>query len=1657
MLGFHQGDLVAQIQAPAASGLAEALSQIVPNRGPALVPRQTAAAICLHGELLSVFGELGQPHVGKFLTNDLPGRFTWEIRPGTEGTTDALTVQIAPLPLATLPASAPSLPSNSVIRLWFAVDRAALGPWFMRLIARQPAVRQEILKETLKWAGGPVALGGAFGGTWAVAVVPLGPSTEWLIVGERKPELDQLINKFLTLNNNQLPSEDSPSVVPTWPGQPPLFVLKTAQHWLFSGAGSLLAKPEPTPIPVEKQPAPVRLHAIIDIARLWRAYGARIMAETRNSTAAQRTSKAKAAALANRLTAISGSSAVTIFPPIPEDAINPETCITATNGIAAAAAFAFMFGAVGKNADVWLTRQEAGDFEQRIGILAQHLQDPHQLPLPEPWAGACVAWPAPADALPEQPLAVIDPAITPDGQARVIQAHGSITKIPTLRSAAVWKAAKAISAPLPGQTISAREWAPVLALLGPGNGLAPLLPGPLVHGELNFLVRSLPPPWIQLDPRGIQNAHGVLFSRAKRGSIVAVVGETLDDHVDSDVHTLIANQLSNQRALTTAMVEDGEVTATIVGRKITGTRWRMTMRGTNQVLWRELYAFLTTDAGMQVVISSSNRDSLAADRAAICSALVLLDQQRSEPAPPSPSFSPLTLPGLNLHLDFPGWHSWPNRHLSYPRSVAGALHTGTWWALIAGVRLLGIDPRFDDLAQGLLETFDIPAGDPDLVRGESGTTGNQLWQEWTYTRHTADGAFPFRLRTVREGDRAWIIGCWWDSDLPKPPTDLKSLFEGVTRSADDGSSPTQVTCLQEARILNQAGLSAFRSERFREALTLFASAMKLSAEDEEIASNICWAHARLSQPADGLAFLDSHPELENKHLELRSFRASYLGNLDRRDEAITVWESLFHEGYSHREDFIAYMDLLWEADRHQDACAAPDRFTGPGNLRQVRLYQALLRSLDGQHDQAVAQYEALVKAAPGEANSRLQLGWALHRAGRNTEALAAIAPVTTRGDATAEAWRLTGMCQLDGGSLQTAKASFEKALTISPGDQRAKEMLSHVNGQIGTGDNSALRTEVAALALPDVQTVPKDFSPDDDVAYLDRTTVFQWHVGQAVVRTERRIVQIRTAAGAGEFSKLEIRFDPRCEQLFVNRLVVTDAHGKVVGEGRLADYYLLDDNDGGQGTTKRIAHLPVPGLRPGCTLEWIVSRRSIDSPKTFPYQRVSLNAVYPTWCTRVLVAGDISEIGTVTAPGVVTVKDPLHLTFSSQSPVVYRFESLADDDRHWLQIVELGPLVGSWKEAGDEYLKMISPQLTRAALVKEVTDTVCAGVDGVPAQCAALTTYVQSTLTYQAIEFGTRGTIPKSATASIKDTFGDCKDHSVLLHQLFTEQGIPSFLALANTNHEIEESLVDLDQFNHMVVAVPEPSGGGFRIIDPTSKEADPTLIVSAGCAGQKLLLLDPAGPRLIQAPDPVPSTIISKRTVRISIDGMLAIHEVVSIDRYFASGMRSWLRGIPNREHLARFQEYLGSERAEVTAATVMNLDERNKPLVITVDYQPKERLTGTTELRSGHLPAIWERTNLDVRRIPGRRSPALLTYPLIVRSVVTIEVPAEWKLTIRQATHDAGDQWYRFDEQLTPGGFTAETQQLRTHIPAESWSAYCTRTTDILQRLEAEVSISK
>src|SRR5690606_4324710 len=122
------------------------------------------------------------------------------------------------------------------------------------------------------------------------------------------------------------------------------------------------------------------------------------------------------------------------------------------------------------------------------------------------------------------------------------------------------------------------------------------------------------------------------------------------------------------------------------------------------------------------------------------------------------------------------------------------------------------------------------------------------------------------------------------------------------------------------------------------------------------------------------------------------------------------------------------------------------------------------------------------------------------------------------------------------------------------------------------------------------------------------------------------------------------------------------------------------------------------------------------------------------------------------------------------------------------------------------------------------------------------------TITYKAIEFGRSTRVPNPTSKVLKNKYGDCKDHSLLLWQMLRANGIEAHLALANFAQPVDPDLPSLDQFNHMLVYVPGYEGG--RFFDATDKTSDvANLKAPLDLGGANVLVLDAERPRLVQVP----------------------------------------------------------------------------------------------------------------------------------------------------------------------------------------------------------------
>ena len=120
-------------------------------------------------------------------------------------------------------------------------------------------------------------------------------------------------------------------------------------------------------------------------------------------------------------------------------------------------------------------------------------------------------------------------------------------------------------------------------------------------------------------------------------------------------------------------------------------------------------------------------------------------------------------------------------------------------------------------------------------------------------------------------------------------------------------------------------------------------------------------------------------------------------------------------------------------------------------------------------------------------------------------------------------------------------------------------------------------------------------------------------------------------------------------------------------------------------------------------------------------------------------------------------------------------------------------------DAGIEYLGKIEEKLDFEEVVERATRLVD-GVSSRARQIEILSAYVQDEVHYEAIEFGRRAYIPKTARETMRDRYGDCKDLSTLLISDLQTENVRAYPALVLTRDDgyVDPSFPSFE-FNHVI------------------------------------------------------------------------------------------------------------------------------------------------------------------------------------------------------------------------------------------------------------------
>lgn len=970
----------------------------------------------------------------------------------------------------------------------------------------------------------------------------------------------------------------------------------------------------------------------------------------------------------------------------------------------------------------------------------------------------------------------------------------------------------------------------------------------------------------------------------------------------------------------------------------------------------------------------------------------------------------------------------------------------------------GVTVRAADLDKRLLETMAVE--ETNQLKGPQPLTHHEMpGRAYTFTRKEKQQTIQFEVRILQHATRAWMLVTWGVGK----PEERETAAQQVRFFPPQPGEPVKLkdaTVRTRAMIVNDLGIQCYRRQDFPRALQLFELARQWAPEDAAMAGNVIDSLQQMGkqdaalEAVTGMMAKGPLAELPVMRARLAQAQATK-GDLK---QAAATWEQVFDEDYANEDHLLEWINVLINLEEKDKALQVVDAYGKKHPSPRVTRWQASVLGRNDRWDEAFARLAPALEGSEPDLESLYLAGELENEAGRYEASEKTARRLMAAGEETARSYMILGWSEWNRKRWKAAHEAFEKAAVKAPEAPAVKEALAMSAGMMGQGTAEVSRTPLDPVPLPAgvreaiaAQPAPPESLVQGHGAILQERHMGCYYESGKPVRVSQYFkIKVLDTAGVEAFSTLTLSFYPASETIHVNSLTVRDESGKVVQEGTTADAYTRPES-GDLVTGEHLLSLPVPGLRRGCTIEAVITVQDKAKSTKAPFRRDLIASGYPALARAWFFTGDINAWKFEVSPGMTEIRGKNSLAYVAFQRRAYRNEGFMPPAADWQPWGMAGPSGEEWSTLAKDYLKRIADRLEPDDSTEAVWAKLKKGANSPDDILGAIVRYVQSSLTYKGLEFGTRAQVPSPVKKIQQDQYGDCKDHTMLLYHLLRRAGIQCHPVLVDTGWSLREKLPSLDQFNHMILYVP-----GFRQpwLDATTEWLDLTSTAPEYLAGRKVLVLDPQRPRL--------ETIGAAAPGEVKIDRMMSpegevdarVEETLTLTGITAAWAREWLLNYPPSEHAGLIRRQLDSQgNFSLTSVELSQAEDRSKPLILKMIYNLPGALNPA--LQQVKVPMFWESDYLSVLPVDDRQSPFRLNPAMKFESVTRFggawskvaplpEIAGEGKAI--------GTTWKMAwqEEAKGPAGWKLEVSVPMGQHPAADWTTFQQTRRDLLERMK-------
>ncbi len=798
--------------------------------------------------------------------------------------------------------------------------------------------------------------------------------------------------------------------------------------------------------------------------------------------------------------------------------------------------------------------------------------------------------------------------------------------------------------------------------------------------------------------------------------------------------------------------------------------------------------------------------------------------------------------------------------------------------------------------------------------------------------------------------------------------------------------------LQKNNIIHatfQASLGQFLENKGDiNSLPLLKKAVELNPKEQIFLENYLTACNNHEKYKDGLKMINSLAD-DASTAQIQSWKAWFLAKSEQINQAIAVYKKIFAKDYTNDEDFFSYLYLLESKNMWEPLLttisANKDKVSKQKSL-QVKLAMAYAKS--GNKEKAKEILSDISRSKDFDDYDIYKVLDVYFELKDFEKGIELITDHIDKQTKDINSYYYLGDFQYNAGKPKLALDSMQKALAFDPKNETILNYIAGINSQSGIGDINIVKTPIDAIELPkqiqkDIkkQTLKNLSRPISNYYYI---TGYDFQIGQVFTKTYYRKYRINDLQSAEESKTLQIKFNQEYEHPYINKFSVRNLKTNETTQLQIDTVYITSINDGISADGDKYLNIPIPSIADNTEIEYVISIQSHAKVDTFNLETDYFVSVYPYLYMASFVQGDVKRITSKYTNKISFSQHKKLKIWKSNEIDLYKQEANRPEFHKTFQWVEIASTEKSWKQAGNDYLSKIEDKLHSELSKGQLLSILPDSRDSITIT-KELAKFVQSGVTYQALEFGSRALIPNTTKQTLQNKYGDCKDHAVILYDLLKKKGIKAYLALVNTKEYINPDLVTLDQFDHMIVYVPKINGGVF--IDATDKYTAIDLqIPPRSVQGSKALILEKNKSRLVDIPQisAEQNNLSIERTV--SKENNLFISKETAIAKgYIASEIRAFLQPL-TKEHInTDISQWVNGYYPNLTVLdfNYYNLEKLDKPLIIEFTFQQNSH---NTDFK---VPAFLERVYLSYSAYQKRLYPFRIIESFAITSKTTTNDP--------------------------------------------------------------------